>query len=166
MIRELLNKNHICMFLDFDGVINTFLKEGTEREKNAYKDPDSFDFCDVNCIDMLNQFCEGKHMDIVISSTWRFSGLSFCRKYLRQHGFHYFHMVKDTTEINWSHTREEEIQRYLKLHPQYTKWIILDDIPISCYENYQVQTDPFVGFDETGREKAEQILLNQSQVQY
>lgn len=105
-------------------------------------------------------------MDIVISSTWRFSGLSFCRKYLRQHGFHYFHMVKDTTEINWSHTREEEIQRYLKLHPQYTKWIILDDIPISCYENYQVQTNPFVGFDETGKEKAEQILLNQSQVQY
>lgn len=44
MIRELLNKNHICMFLDFDGVINTFLKEGTEREKNAYKDPDSFLF--------------------------------------------------------------------------------------------------------------------------
>ena len=90
MIRELLNKNHICMFLDFDGVINTFLKEGTEREKNAYKDPDSFDFCDANCIDMLNQFCEGKHMDNVISSTWRFSGLSFCTKYLRQHGFHYF----------------------------------------------------------------------------
>ena len=55
MIRKLLNKNHICMFLDFDGVINTFLKEGTEREKNAYKDPDSFDFCDANCIDMLNQ---------------------------------------------------------------------------------------------------------------
>ena len=114
---------------------------------------------------MLNQFCEGKHMDIVISSTWRFSGLSFCRKYLRQHGFHNYHMVKDTTELNWSHTREEEIQRYLRLHPQYTKWIILDDIPISCYENYQVQTNPFIGFDSAAKEKAEQILLNQSQVQ-
>lgn len=39
------DKKHICLFLDFDGVINVFLKENTERYRKAMEDPDSFDFC-------------------------------------------------------------------------------------------------------------------------
>lgn len=46
--------NKIALFLDFDGVINVYLTENTQRYDNAIHNPDTFDFCETYTIDNLN----------------------------------------------------------------------------------------------------------------
>lgn len=137
-----------CLFLDFDGVINIFLQENTKKYQKALEEPDSFDFCDRDCIEVLNHFCLTHEIEIVISSSWRFSGLEFCRKYLLEHGLHPHICIKDTTQMDWKTSREEEILQYVIDHPIYSYCIVLDDMDMPHMMHYFVQTNAYDGFNE------------------
>lgn len=159
----LKDKKNLVVFLDFDGVINTFLQEGTERFIQSRNHPESFEFCDKNCIENLNEFFKDKDFDIVISSTWRFSGISFCVQYLKQYGFIFSDSVIDTTQLDWKLPREEEIMNYLKNHPYYLSFLIFDDMEMPKLKEYLVQTNPFSGFDKEKRKEAEEKYIQQIQ---
>lgn len=157
------DQKHICLFLDFDGVINVFLKEDTERYRKAMEDPDSFDFCEKEPIENLNTLCSQFNIDIVISSTWRFSGLLFCQHYLYYHDFKYTEKVIDTTQMDWQVVREEEILNYLIEHPIYSNYIVLDDLDMPLLNKHLVLTNTFEGFDKEKLEAALQILKKEKQ---
>ena len=150
----------ICLFLDFDGVINTFLQEDTERFEMSRKNPEQFEFCDANCIQNLNILCRKRNIDIVISSTWRFSGVEFCKAYLKNHNFLYCDRIIGTTQMNWENSREEEIVHYLFEHPVYATFFILDDMKMPELENYLIQTNSFIGFDENALHVALKITAD------
>lgn len=151
-----------CVFLDFDGVINVFCDYGSERWKKANEqDPDEYDFCDRDIVRILSSFCLEENMEIVISSSWRFSGLDYCVQYLRHYGLDERIKVAGTTQIDWYMTREEEIMAYIQEHPVYAKIIILDDMVMPHLKRYIVQTDPFLGFDEERAQEAKKLLNEQ-----
>lgn len=154
--------NKIAIFLDFDGVINVYLKEDTERYTKAIEDPDSFDFCVDYTIHNLNKLCQKYRPDIIISSTWRFSGIGFCKKYLRQHGFKYSNYIKDTTQMDWHVEREEEILNYLLAHRKYSNYVILDDLDMPLLKDHLVLTNSFEGLDEEKSQEAEEIIKGNS----
>lgn len=150
--------NKIALFLDFDGVINVYLTENTQRYENAIHNPDTFDFCETYTIDNLNTLCKKYKFDIIISSTWRFSGIGFCKKYLKKHGFKYTNRIKDTTEMSWHVTREEEILNYLLKHRNYSNYVILDDLEMPLLKEHQVFTNSFVGLDQQKSREVEEII--------
>lgn len=151
-----------CVFLDFDGVINVFCEPGSEKWKkaNAQKAED-YDFCDRDIIRILSSFCLEENMNIVISSSWRFSGLDYCISYLRHYGLDEKITVAGTTQMDWYMSREEEIMCYVQEHPVYSKIIILDDMVMPHLEKYIVQTDPFLGFEEERKNFAKKLLNQQ-----
>lgn len=147
----------ICLFLDFDGVINTFLQEGSQRYSISQKSPEQFEFCDSSCIKNLNILCKKRNIDIVISSTWRFSGLDFCIEYLKNHGFQYPERVVGTTQMDWHESRDQEIINYMAAHPIYPLFIVLDDAEIVTFKKYLVQTNSYFGFDQQSLQAALKI---------
>lgn len=148
-----------CLFLDFDGVINTFALEGSERYQEALHHPNTFDFCDRHCVEELNQFCLEHAIHIVISSSWRFSGIDFCKKYLHEYGLDTTICIKDTTQMDWHSSREEEILQYMLQHPIYAYYLILDDMQMPHLQQYLVQTDVYRGFDEERKVYAQAMLV-------
>lgn len=153
-----------CVFLDFDGVINVFCEPGSAKWKkmNAQK-PEEYDFCDRDIVKILSSFCLEENMNIVISSSWRFSGLDYCVKYLRHYGLDEKIEVVGTTQMDWYMTREEEIMSYVQEHPVYSALIVLDDMAMPHLTKYMVQTDPFLGFDEERKNFAKKLLKLQIQ---
>ena len=147
----------ICLFLDFDGVINTFLQEGSQRYIISQQSPEQFEFCDSSCINNLNVLCEKRDIDIVISSTWRFSGLDFCKEYLKNHGFQYTNRVVGTTQMDWHDSREQEILNYMAAHPIYRSFVVLDDMKILSFKKYLVETNSYFGFDQQSLQVALRI---------
>lgn len=76
-----LPKNLI--FLDIDGVLNCQLFYDTKPKKTIYEPSDNIDPVRVG---WLNELCDETDSAVVISSTWRMSGLEYCTKVLREAG--------------------------------------------------------------------------------
>ncbi|MBR2067020.1 MAG: hypothetical protein IJ875_01995, partial [Solobacterium sp.] len=103
-------KGKIYLFLDFDGVINILGNlEDLENEEE-------YDFCDAKAVKRISDLCLNFDIDIIISSSWRFSGLDFCREYLVQHGLDEKVRVSDVTQSVSLMSREEDILQYLYEH--------------------------------------------------
>ena len=58
-------------------------------------------------------------------------------------------------------TREELILQYLQEHPDYSGFLILDDMSMPHLYKYLIHCDSMHGYDEKQDEKARQILQDQ-----
>lgn len=148
-----------ALFLDFDGVIHVFYKEGTLKYEQALKRMQNhFDFVDPEALENVDRLIENYNLDIIVSSSWRYNGLSYCREYLKKSGMKNYKTVIDTTQTESYMDRRLEITEYLLEHPVYSGFIVLDDIPMTEFKGSYISIDPTEGFDEDKFEQASQVL--------
>ena len=145
------------MFLDFDGVINVFFREGTPEYEEAIS-KENFEFVSRQAVDRLNLLCEEFPLTIIISSSWRFAGLPYCQEYLHNAGLDDRFTPVDLTNTEVWKLREEEITDYLFAHPDFTGFIIYDDGNMPHLLEYLVHTDPCKGLDEKKYSASRKIL--------
>ncbi len=146
-------------FLDFDGVINVFLDPNTpEYQEIVMEKAKKFQFVDEKCMKRLSDFCLQHSIKIVISSSWRFSGVEYCKKYLLQGGMDERVPVVGTTEMEFSKNREIHITDYLLEHPDFKGFIIFDDLGLPHLSQYLVQCETLRGFDDIKAEEAKKLI--------
>lgn len=145
------------MFLDFDGVINVFIMEGTPEYEEAIQ-RDIFEFADKKAVQRINRLCGDYPISIIISSSWRFAGLPYCQEYLHNAGLDDRFAPADLTNTEVFKLREEEITDYLFAHPDFSGFFILDDGNMPHLREYLVRTDPLHGLDEKKDLQARKIL--------
>lgn len=153
------------IFLDIDGVLNNevfvnsfweILKqlkmkrpEAKELHKIVMRDDYGNLFCPTAC-NMLKWLVESTEAKIVISSTWRMSGLSEMQNMWKHRGL--AGEVIDITPVMMSRERGEEIAQWLSKN-EHEEYVILDDDADMLEEqkNNFVQQDFRYGltFDDT-----------------
>jgi len=162
-IRQIMKKNRkqgvtkIDLFLDFDGVINVFLLPGTEKYEEKAKQ-EVFEFADRACVKRVSDLCLEKDCRIIISSSWRFAGLDYCRDYLYKAGMDERVEIADVTESDAFRARDEEIMDYLLSHQDFAGFLIFDDGRMPNLPEYEILTDPTVGYDESQDQKARAMI--------
>lgn len=157
-------RSKIYAFLDFDGVINVFYPPGSSQYEHLVelsKQNVPFQFSDEDCLKRLSSLCLDYDINLIISSSWRYSGLAYCQDYLVKGGLDKNVKVTGMTSDVIGKTREELILRYLQEHPDYSGFLILDDMPMPHLYKYLVHCDSMHGYDEKQDEKARQILQDQ-----
>ena len=157
------------IFLDIDGVLNheAFYKERFEKryEEGAIAHP--YSEIDPKCVERLNNLCQETGAKVVISSTWRHSGLDYCKDVLEFHGFNgeiiditptcRCGMCKRGNEIHqWIDDNRESVGPYY----QFTEYVILDDDSDMLYwqRNNFLLVDRFVGLTNGTVFQAKKIL--------
>ena len=114
------------IFLDIDGVLNVYPQGHDEYGSLFHK----------NFEDNLKRIVDETGAKIVISSTWRASGLDIMREMWSKRGIP--GEVIDITTLTWEPEEEgldfyercergNEIQHWLDEHPEVTNYVILDD---------------------------------------
>lgn len=157
------------IFLDIDGVLNheAFYKERFEKryEKGVIEHP--YSEIDPKSINNLNQLIKDTGAEVVISSTWRHSGIDYCKDALEFHGFigKIIDMTPDLRSDNC--LRGNEILKWIKdneklVGPYYnfTEYVILDDDSDMLYwqRNNFLLIDRFVGLTMGDVFRAKRIL--------
>ena len=165
LVRQILQENRekgirkYAMFLDFDGVIHVFYVQGTPQYEAAMKRMKTkLDFIDPQCLANVDRLTGEFDMDVIISSSWRYNGLDYCRKYLQKSGMKHVDHVVDTTQDEQFLDRRIEIAEYLISHPIYSGFIVLDDIQMKEFEGSYIRINPTVGFDDEKYALAKRIL--------
>ena len=155
------NRIHRVLFLDFDGVVNVPYEYGTP-EFNAAMDQGVYDFFRPGIVELLDKLIHEFDLHVVITSSWRFSGLEFCQNSLRNAGFSEDVIIEGMTELNDDYPpRWTEILKYLEEHPEISDILILDDLPMHELSDFAVQTVFEKGYDEEADRKARAILNRQ-----
>lgn len=140
------------LFLDFDGVINgpgfhvEDQKEGLFAKTVELYHPDA--------VKHLNTIALEFHVRIVVSSSWRHMGLEYCRNYLYHCGLDERIPVIDVTGRDIPYHRYREIMAWLRQHPAFTNFVILDDLEMDVLSDHHVRTSFNTGLSE---EKAEEV---------
>jgi hypothetical protein len=139
-------KNYKCLFMDHDGVICLPEQFGRRRKftpSDGWKSV--FDGFDPKAVKVLNKILEATDAEIVISSDWRFHGdLELLQQVYRDCGVIKVPIgmttkgpVRSPDDFPWfivtelEQTRSLEILRYLRDHPEITKWVAVDDLDMS-----------------------------------
>jgi hypothetical protein len=158
------------IFLDIDGVLNheVFYKERYEKRKESITIDYPYSEIDPKCVSNLNDLCEETFAKVVISSTWRHSGIDYCKDALEFHGFK--GEIIDITPnlrgedclrgneiLKWTKDNEELIgERYYN----FTNYVILDDDSDMLYwqRNNFILIDRYVGLTMGNIFQAKKIL--------
>ena len=152
---------HRLLFLDFDGVVNVPYEYGTP-EYDAAMDAGVYDFFRPEIVVRLNRLIHDYDLHVVISSSWRYSGIEFCQRSLQNAGFSPDVMIEGTTALSEGiPPRYEEILDYLESHPDVSEFLILDDIPMHALSPYAVQTVFEEGYTEKADQNGRRILDRQ-----
>lgn len=147
-----------ALFLDFDGVLHVFYMQGTpEYEKAVQRMKQKMDLIDPDCLANLDELVSEYDMDIIISSSWRFNGLDYCRKYLQKSGFRHVNRIIDVTD-DLNLDRRIEILKYLNDHPVYSSFLVLDDIRMKEFKGCAPVIDPTKGFNTKVLKAAQETL--------
>lgn len=132
--------------MDHDGVICLPEQFGRRRKftpSDGWKSV--FDGFDPKAVKVLNKILEATDAEIVISSDWRFDGdLELLQQVYRDCGVIKVPIgmttkgpVRSPDDFPWfivtelEQTRSLEILRYLRDHPEITKWVAVDDLDMS-----------------------------------
>lgn len=146
-------------FLDFDGVINVFHQPGSpEYERLLQQDPEHFNFADPGCVRRVSDLCVDYGIDIVISSSWRYAGLEYCRSYLKDAGMSDRVRFAGVTDDAVSGSREKKIVDYLRAHDDYIQFLVFDDIYMKHLRRHLLHCDCTQGYTEELDEQARRIL--------
>ena len=160
------------IFLDIDGVLNheAFYRERFENryEKGAIEHP--YSEIDPKCTEHLNILCQDTGAKVVISSTWRHSGLDYCKDVLEFHGFR-GEIIDITPSLRGNdYIRGNEILKWIKDNEKligqpyynFTEYVILDDDSDMLYwqRNNFLLIDRFVGLTMGDVFRAKKILNN------
>ncbi|MBQ8068687.1 MAG: hypothetical protein IJ201_10120 [Solobacterium sp.] len=157
------NRIHRVLFLDFDGVVNVPYEYGTP-EFDAAMAQGVYDFFRPEIVERLDKLIHEFDLHVVISSSWRYSGMEFCQNSLRNAGFSEDVIIEDLTVLSEGMPpRYLEILEYLEDHPRISEILILDDIPMHGLSDYAVQTVFEDGYDEAADRQARAILNRQIQ---
>lgn len=157
-IKELLNigKNNKdglnYLFLDFDGVINTFI------DFNNYEEIDLNHLANEECINCLNKLCNEYNLKVVLSTSWRHAGKEYCTNYLYENGFSKDIEIVGMTQVEKLMSRSEEIVEYLFEHNNFHSFVVVDDLDMVDIRDYLVLMDPYVGFNEEKYNEAVEVL--------
>lgn len=147
------------LFLDFDGVINTYKEDANRKMFTGKRSHMKFmDVSDAESMKNLNKLMKKYNPEIIVSSSWRYSGLDYCRDYLYHCGLIESARITDTTCTDELSPRHEEILSWLEKHPDFTNFVILDDIYMSELSKHQVMTEFPDGFDAKGLARAERLF--------
>ena len=73
------------IFLDIDGVLNCQVFYETRKKSESIIEHPQDQIC-TKRIEWLNKLCEDVDAKVVISSTWRHSGLDYCKDVLKNAG--------------------------------------------------------------------------------
>lgn len=159
------------IFLDIDGVLNheKFYKERFEKRYEEGSMSYPYSEIDPECVKNLNQLIKDTGAKVVISSTWRHSGLKYCEDALKFHGFE--GEIIDTTPSSRCGmcVRGNEILKWIQDHKDlvgeyynFTEYVILDDDSDMLYmqRNNFLLIDRFVGFTMGDVFRAKKILNN------
>lgn len=140
------------LFLDFDGVING---PGFHVEKGMDTIFDqTVALYHPQAIQLLNAIALEFRTEIIISSSWRHIGLDYCRKYLYHAGLDPEIPIISATGRDVPYHRYREILAWLREHPYFTDFVILDDLEMSILSSHHVRTSFNTGLNE---EKAEEV---------
>jgi hypothetical protein len=160
------------IFLDIDGVLNheQFYKERYEKryEEGAIAHP--YSEVDPKSVANLNNLCKETGAKVVISSTWRHSGLDYCKDVLEFHGFT-GEIIDITPDGRGGMTlRGNEILQWTKNNEKllgepyynFNEYVILDDDSDMLYwqRNNFLLIDRFVGLTMGDVFRAKKILNN------
>lgn len=137
----------VFLFLDFDGVINVFREPGTPEYEEAIRKK-TFEFWDDECVRKLNAFARDFHVEVIISSSWRYAGLPYCIDYLRKAGMEDHVRIIDTTEIAYNKSRQTEIVEYLFGHPYFSEFLVFDDGDMPEFKDRMILTHPMKGWTD------------------
>lgn len=115
------------IFLDMDGVLVTreSIKAGKKLGTSAK--------LHQPCVSALNWLTDQTGAKIVVSSTWRFSGLEFMQQRLRESGVTGEvidttpKMLREVGKLVIAARRGHEIGDWLLRHPEVKSFVILDD---------------------------------------
>lgn len=154
------------IFLDIDGVLNHeafYRKRFEEDSKIEYP----YSEIDPICVANLNNLIKNTDAKVVISSTWRHSGLNHCKNALEFHGFN-GEIIDITPDLRGdNYVRGNEILKWVKdneslVGPYYnfTEYVILDDDSDMLYwqRNNFLLIDRFVGLTMGDVFRAKKIL--------
>jgi hypothetical protein len=124
------------LFLDVDGVLNTYASMGLEEQ------------LDERCVANLLRIIEEANPDVVLSSTWRFHQ-KYAMRVWRKVGY-----VGASTPRLDKGVRGHEIASYLSIHPG-RKYVIVDDDSDMLPEQlpFFVQTAFATGLDDEATAK-------------
>ena len=147
----------VYLFLDFDGVINIFLLEGTPEYEAALARKE-FDFANRECVQRLNRLCHDFPLKVIVSSSWRYAGLEYCQDYLEKAGMDPSIRLAGMTDAETMLPREEHIVQYLFEHPDFKGFIIFDDLKMNELSDYLVRTDCLIGWNDERDAYARKIL--------
>lgn len=121
------------IFLDFDGVLNSaasFLLENRIRKENKIFDdlpPVNQTLCKVCTSNFRHILDEVPDAKIVLSTTWRnLFEMDWLKDKLFEYGIPKDRVIDKTPDLRWVE-RGEEIDAWLKNHPEVTKYVIIDD---------------------------------------
>lgn len=152
---------HRVLFLDFDGVVNVPYQYGTPEYEDAMN-RGVYDFFRPEIVQRLNHLIHAYDLHVVISSSWRYSGMEFCQNSLWNAGFDQDVVIEGVTPMpDDLQPRSEEIFAYLEAHPDISAVLILDDIPMHALKMYAVETVFEEGYTEACDRKARAILDRQ-----
>lgn len=149
------------IFLDFDGVMDT-------ARYCSYLESQGLPECDnkgrpkfdPDCIKNLGFIIEKTGADIVVTSDWKYidsyKDLLIMWEERKMPGF-----LTDVTP-NISNHRGDDIDDWLNECKQICNYVILDDLPIDCFNSHHldrlITVDPTIGLTQMEAEKAIEIL--------
>lgn len=142
------------IFLDIDGVLNCelFYKHRTVKSSSIIEYPDN-QICKER-VSWLNELCESTGAKVVLSSTWRHSGLNYCREVLQRNGAT-FEIIDITPDLRGDcSVRGNEIYKWIQDNEKivgkywdYKDYVIIDDDSdmLLWQREHFFQTDSYSG---------------------
>ena len=146
------------LFLDFDGVINPFMRFSSTGE-----------FSKIACSHIQNMLIKMPDLRIVVSSSWRTYGLPAVRDILKTNGIDPTKVI-DVTEgpketKDQPVARDHHIRHWLQAHPEIDNFVILDDeAELPDFKHKYVKPNPYVGLTQKDMENAIKILQSESKL--
>lgn len=145
------------LFLDIDGVICTLrshLAFGTGLLMQAW---------DITSCHMIKKLCDKHDLKIVVSSTWRLGRAHDCKMQMMIYGlwdYIYGNDDKDWKTPSGAKIRGEEIEYWIKHHPEVEQYFILDDDTdfLEHQRPYHIKTDSYDGFSSQDYIRLEEML--------
>jgi hypothetical protein len=145
------------IFLDFDGVMNSvgsFIYNNRLKLAGLTETPTHESFCPIASSNLQYILEELPDVQIVVSSTWRkHKTLAALQDMFAMNNILPERMVGTTPELP-SRYRGEEIELYLKDHPEIKEFVIIDDdSDMKPYMHRLVKTDGQNGLTFSDAEK-------------